>query len=65
MSTVLEVIVAIHAGFKVLGMSCVTDMCLPDDLSPTSFEEILASARQAEPKLTKIALKVIQRINEL
>jgi len=65
MSTVLEVIVAIHAGFKVLGMSCVTDMCLPDELSPTSFEEILASARQAEPKLTKIVLKVIQRINEL
>ncbi len=65
MSTVLEVIVAVHAGFKVLGMSCVTDMCLPDDLSPTSFEEILASARQAEPKLTKIVLKVIQRINEL
>ena len=65
MSTVLEVIVAIHAGFKVLGMSCITDMCLPDELSPTSFEEILASARQAEPKLTKIVLKVIQRINEL
>jgi len=65
MSTVLEVIVAIHAGFRVLGMSCVTDMCLPDELSPTSFEEILASARQAEPKLTKIVLKVIQRINEL
>ena len=65
MSTVLEVIVAIHAGLKVLGMSCVTDMCLPDQLSPTSFEEILASARQAEPKLTKIVLKLIQRINEL
>ena len=65
MSTVSEVIVAVHAGFRVLGLSCVTDMCLPDELSPTSFEEILEAARQAEPKLTRIALGVIQRINEL
>jgi purine-nucleoside phosphorylase len=51
MSTVPEVIVAVHAGLKVLGISVVTDMCLPDALEVATVEKILDVARSAEPKL--------------
>jgi purine-nucleoside phosphorylase len=51
MSTVPEVIVAVHAGMKVLGISVITDMCLPDALEVASVEKILGVARSAEPKL--------------
>ena len=61
MSTVPEVIVAVHAGMRVLGLSIVTDMCLPDALKPANIEEILATAAEAEPKLRKIVLGVLAR----
>jgi purine-nucleoside phosphorylase len=59
MSTVPEVLVAVHAGMRVLGLSVVTDMCLPDALKPGNIEEILATAAAAEPKLRKIVLGVL------
>ncbi len=59
MSTVPEVIVAVHAGMRVLGLSIVTDMCLPDALQPANIEEILATAAEAEPKLRKIVRGVL------
>jgi purine-nucleoside phosphorylase len=60
MSTVPEVLVAIHAGMRVLGLSIVTDLCLPDALRPAAIEEILAVAATAEPKLRKIVLGVVE-----
>jgi len=54
MSTVPEVIVAVHAGLKVLGLSVITDMCLPDALEVATVEKILEVARSAEPKLRAI-----------
>jgi len=54
MSTVPEVIVAVHAGLRVLGLSVVTDMCLPDALEVATVERILEVARTAEPKLRNI-----------
>ncbi len=59
MSTVPEVLVAVHAGMRVLGLSIVTDLCLPDALKPANIEEILATAAEAEPKLRKIVLAVV------
>lgn len=59
MSTVPEVIVAVHAGMRVLGLSIVTDMCFPDALQPVNIEEILATAAAAEPNLRKIVLGVL------
>ncbi|MBN1912360.1 MAG: purine-nucleoside phosphorylase [Pirellulales bacterium] len=59
MSTVPEVIVAVHAGMRVLGLSVVTDLCLPDALKPARIEDILATAASAEPKLRAIVLGVI------
>jgi purine-nucleoside phosphorylase len=62
MSTVPEVLVAIHCGMKVLGLSIVTDMALPDALKPGNVEEIIATANAAEPKLTKIVCGVIAKL---
>ncbi|OHB69119.1 MAG: purine-nucleoside phosphorylase [Planctomycetes bacterium RBG_13_63_9] len=59
MSTVPEVIVAVHAGMRVLGLSIITDMCLPDALRPAEIDQILATAAEAEPKLTKIVLGIL------
>jgi purine-nucleoside phosphorylase len=61
MSTVPEVIVAVHSGMRVLGLSVVTDMCLPDALTPANVEEILAVAAEAEPKLRKLVIGVLKR----
>ncbi|MDR2117219.1 MAG: purine-nucleoside phosphorylase [Planctomycetaceae bacterium] len=63
MSTVPEVLVAIHCGMKVLGLSIVTDMALPDALKPGNVAEIIATANAAEPKLTKIVSGVIAQLN--
>ena len=62
MSTVPEVIVAVHGGMKVLGISIVTDACLPDALEPATLEKILAVAREAEPRLTELVRGVIERL---
>ncbi len=62
MSTVPEVIVAKHAGMRVLGFSMITDMCLPDALEPATLDKILAVARAAEPNLTALVRGVMERI---
>ncbi len=59
MSTVPEVTVAVHPGMKVLGLSIVTDMCLPDALKPADSDAIIATAAAAEPKLRKIVLGIL------
>lgn len=61
MSTVPEVIVAVHAGLKVVGLSCITDLCLPDALKPVNIEEILRVAGEAEPKMTALVRRFIER----
>lgn len=59
MSTVPEVLVAVHGGMRVLGMSIVTDLCFPESLRPANVAEIIATANAAEPKLTSIVTAVI------
>jgi purine-nucleoside phosphorylase len=63
MSTVPEVIVAVHQGTRVLGFSVITDTCLPDALKPARLEEILHAAGTAEPKLKKLVLGVLRRLS--
>ncbi len=60
MSTVPEVLVAVHAGMRVLGLSVITDICLADALKPAKIEEILAVAATAEPKLRAIVLGILE-----
>jgi purine-nucleoside phosphorylase len=62
MSTVPEVIVARHGGMRVLGLSIITDQCLPDALEPTTVARIIDIARAAEPKLTAVVTGVIARL---
>ncbi len=62
MSTIPENIVANHMGMKVLGISVVTDECFPDSLKPAKVEEIIATAMEAEPKMTLIMKEVIKKL---
>jgi len=62
MSTVPEVIAAVHCGMRVLGLAVITDACLPDALEPASLERILATAAVAEPRLTALIRGVLQRL---
>jgi purine-nucleoside phosphorylase len=59
MSTVPEVIVAVHAGMRVVGFSIVTDMCLADCLEPADVPKIIATANAAEPSLCKLVIGVL------
>jgi purine-nucleoside phosphorylase len=59
MSTVPEVIVAVHAGLRTLGLSIVTDLCLPDALTPADVCEIIAIANAAEPKLRTLVKGIL------
>jgi len=63
MSTVPEVIVANHMGMKVLGISCITDLAINGVVVKTGLEEILKAASNAEPIMTKLVKKVIQKID--
>jgi purine-nucleoside phosphorylase len=62
MSTVPEVIVAVHQGLRVMGVSIITDQCLPDALEPASLDRIIATANQAEPQLTRLISSVVERL---
>ena len=62
MSTVPEVIVAVHAGMRVLGLSIITDSCLPDALAPATVEQIISVANAAEPKLTELVRGVLEKM---
>jgi purine-nucleoside phosphorylase len=63
MSTVPEVIVAVHAGMRVLGVSIITDQCLPDALEPATLDRILAVANAAEPNLTTLLRGVLEQLS--
>ena len=65
MSTVPEVIVAVHAGMRVLGVSIITDRCLPDALEPASVKEIIRVAGEAEPRLTMLIEEVVARLGDM
>jgi purine-nucleoside phosphorylase len=63
MSTVPEVIVAVHSGMRCLGFSIITDACLPDALRPATLPEILRVAGEAEPKLNRIVKRVLRKLD--
>ncbi len=62
MSTVPEVISAVHMGLEVLGISVITDECFPDALEPVSLDDVLEAAGMAEPKMTQVIIGVLERL---
>ena len=61
MSTVPEVIVAVHQGMRTIGISVITDRCLPDALKPADIGGIIATAGRAEPQLTRLIATLVER----
>jgi purine-nucleoside phosphorylase len=62
MSTAPEIIVGVHAGLRNLGLSVITDVCLPDSLEPASIADIIATANAAEKKLRVLVRRVVQEL---
>jgi purine-nucleoside phosphorylase len=62
MSTVPEVIVAGHQGMRTVGISIITDQCLPDALEPADIGRIIATAGRAEPHLTRLITTLVERL---
>ena len=63
MSTVPEVIVAGHQGMRTFGISIITDQCLPDALEPADIGRIIATAGRAEPRLTRLIIALVERLD--
>jgi purine-nucleoside phosphorylase len=59
MSTVQEVIAAVHAGIKVFAVSVITDLGIREEDNIITHEEVLAAAKEAEPKLTSLFKELI------
>lgn len=58
-STVMETIAAVHAGMRVLGLSIITNMNLPDSVTPASVADIIAQAQAAAPTLARLIQRVL------
>ena len=62
MSVVPETLVAVHGGMRVLALTVVTDLCLPDALEPADIARILAVAERTEPSLRRLIIRVMERL---
>jgi purine-nucleoside phosphorylase len=62
MSTVPEVIVAVHANLRVFGVSVITDRCLPDALEPVSLPDIIKTANETAPHLCVLVRRVVAEL---
>lgn len=62
MSTVAEVIAARHAGLRVLGISCITDMAIGEELEPLTHGQVVAVANRTRPKFKKLVRRFIREV---
>lgn len=58
-STVMESIVGVHAGMKILGLSLITNINNPDKPAATSLESILETAQISEKDFSRLACEII------
>lgn len=63
MSTVPEVIVASHSGLKVIGISCITDMAIGEELEPLTHEQVVKVANQTKPKFISLVKEIVKRVD--
>ncbi len=62
MSTVPEVIVARHAGIKVLAISVVSNVSYPPErLTETTMEEVIAMVQSVSPKMVELVKEVLRK----
>ncbi|SFL99513.1 purine-nucleoside phosphorylase [Salibacterium qingdaonense] len=59
MSTVPEVITANHAGLKVLGISCITDMAVGEEIEGVSHEEVMETASRTKPRFISLVKEIL------
>ncbi len=62
MSTIPEVIVAAHCGLRILGISAISNINLPDCMQPASISDILANAAKAGEKMIIILKEFLKKI---
>jgi len=62
MSTIPEVIAAVHMGMDVLGISAVTDECFPDALEPVYLEDVIEAAGIAAPKIAHLFNSILKKL---
>ncbi len=62
MSTVPEVITAVHMGLPVFAMSVVTDVGIREEENVITHEEVLQAAKEAEPKFKELICELISQI---
>ncbi|WP_409346522.1 purine-nucleoside phosphorylase [Paenibacillus sp. MBLB4367] len=62
MSTVGEVIAARHCGLKVLGISCITDMAIGEELEPLTHEQVVAVANRTKPKFIALVKAFVREV---
>ncbi len=64
MSSLPEILVAIHAGMRVLGLSVVANVNDPDAMRPILLDEIVQAARRAGPRLVGLVREIITRMEQ-
>lgn len=62
MSTVAEVIAARHCGMKVLGISCITDMAIGEELEPLTHEQVMEVATRTKPKFIQLVRSFVKEV---
>ena len=62
MSSIPEILVARHAGMRVLGLSVVANVNNPDHFQPILLDEIIAAARAAEPRLQQLIIHILEEL---
>jgi purine-nucleoside phosphorylase len=60
MSTVPEVIAAVHAGLRIIGISVISNVNLPDAMAPIAVEDIIATVARAESQLVELIVGIMQ-----
>jgi purine-nucleoside phosphorylase len=62
MSTVGEVVAAKHCGMQVLGISCITDMAIGENLSPLTHEQVMATAEKTKPMFIGLVRAFVREV---
>ncbi|HUR10077.1 MAG TPA: purine-nucleoside phosphorylase [Flavitalea sp.] len=64
MSTVQEVVTAVHLGLSVFAMSVITDIGIRSENNTISHQDVLEAARNAEPRLTTIFMQLLEKLDK-